>query len=107
MAEASPTVLAHVAWMLRGTFEDLSTEALAYILNRSDAAAEAFSELLQEAGADISRVNEVWTQVVLEGGEIPDLVCLDGRRQKTRPDGGKVRRAADRKPARQLPEIPA
>ena len=41
MAESSPTVLAHVAWMLRGTFEDLSTEALAYILNRSNAATEA------------------------------------------------------------------
>ena len=32
MAVSSPTVLAHVAWMLRGTFEDLSTEALAYII---------------------------------------------------------------------------
>ena len=78
MAESSPTVLAHVAWMLRGTFEDLSTEALAYILNRSDAATEAFRELLQQAGADISPIREAQTQVVEEGGERPDLVCLDG-----------------------------
>ncbi|MCY4577449.1 MAG: hypothetical protein OXD31_00230 [Chloroflexi bacterium] len=78
MAEASPTVLAHVAWMLRGTFEDLSTEALAYILNRSDAATGAFRELLQQAGANISPIHEVQTQAVEEGGERPDLVCLDG-----------------------------
>ena len=78
MAESSPTVLAHVAWMLRGTFEDLSTEALAYIVNRSDAATEAFRELLQQAGADISPIHEVQTQVVEEGGERPDLLCLDG-----------------------------
>ena len=78
MAESSPTVLAHVAWMLRGTFEDLSTEAVAYIVNRSDAATEALIELLQQAGADISPIHEVQTQVVEEGGERPDLVCLDG-----------------------------
>ena len=78
MAEASPTVLAHVAWMLRGTFEDLSTEALAYILNRSDVATEAFRELLQQAGANVSPIHEAQTQVVKEGGERPDLVCLDG-----------------------------
>ena len=78
MAVSSPTVLAHVAWMLRGTFEDLSTEALAYILNRSGAAREAFRELLQQGGANVSPVCEALTQVVKEGGERPDLVCLDG-----------------------------
>ena len=77
MAEASPTVLAHVAWMLRGTFEDLSTEALAYILNRSDAARTAFRELLQQGGARVSPICVVQTQVVEEGGERPDLVGLD------------------------------
>lgn len=78
MAEASPSVLAHVAWMLRGTFEDLSTEALAYILNKSDVATEAFRGLLQQAGANVSPIHEAQTQVVKEGGERPDLACLDG-----------------------------
>ena len=77
MAEASPTVLAHVAWMLRGTFEDLSTEALAYILNRSGAARTAFRDLLQQGEAHVSPICEVQTQVVEEGGERPDLVGLD------------------------------
>ncbi|MDE2715772.1 MAG: hypothetical protein OXI33_02010 [Chloroflexota bacterium] len=77
MAEASPTVLAHVAWMLRGSFEDLSTEALAYILNRSGAARTAFRELLQQGGAHVSPVYEAQTQAVKEGGERPDLVGLD------------------------------
>lgn len=78
MAVSSPTVLAHVAWMLRGTFEDLATEALAYILNGSDTATGAFEELLREAGVDVSPICEVQTQVVEEDGERPDLACLDG-----------------------------
>lgn len=33
MVVSGPTVMSPVAWMLRGTVEDLSTEAPAYILN--------------------------------------------------------------------------
>ncbi len=81
MAVSSPTVLAHVAWMLRGTFEDLATEALAYILNGSDTATTAFEELLREAGVSVSPVREVQTQVVEEDGERPDLAChREGKR---------------------------
>ena len=78
MATSSPTVLAHVAWMLRGSFEDLATEALAYILNGSDTATYAFEELLRHAGVDVAPVCEVQTQVVEVDGERPDLACLDG-----------------------------
>lgn len=77
MAVSSPTVLAHVAWMLRGTFEDLATEALAYILNGSDTANKAFEELLRQAAVEVSPICEVQTQVVEEDGERPDLACLD------------------------------
>ena len=78
MATSSPTVLAHVAWMLRGSFEDLATEALAYILNGSGAATNAFEQLLRDAGVDVTPVCEVQTQVVEVDGERPDLACLDG-----------------------------
>ena len=77
MAASSPTVLAHVAWMLRGSFEDLAVEALGYILNGSDSATEALEDVLREGGADVSPIRLVQTQAVEETGATPDLACLD------------------------------
>ena len=78
MAESSPTVLAHVAWMLRGSFEDLAVEALGYILNRSEAATRALEDILRVGGSrDFGNVRCILTQVTGETGERPDLACLD------------------------------
>ena len=77
MAESSPTVLAHVAWMLRGSFEDLAVEALGYILNRSEAAMRAFEEILRMGSSELAEVRLVHTQATGETGERPDLACLD------------------------------
>ena len=77
MAASSPTVLAHVAWMLRGSFEDLAVEALGYILNGSESAMQALEEILREGGADVSPIRLVQTQAVEETGATPDLACLD------------------------------
>ena len=77
MAASSPTVLAHVAWMLRGSFEDLAVEALGYILNRSKTATQALEEVLRDGGTEVSPFRFVQTQAVEETGATPDLACFD------------------------------
>ena len=77
MAASSPTVLAHVAWMLRGSFEDLAVEALGYILNSSKTATQALEVVVRDGGQNVSSIRMVQTQVVEETGATPDLSCLD------------------------------
>lgn len=77
MAASSPTVLAHVAWMLRGSFEDLAVEALGYILNRSKTATQALEEVLRDGGTEVSPIRFVQTQAMEVTGATPDLACLD------------------------------
>lgn len=77
MATSSPTVLAHVAWMLRGSFEDLAVEALGYILNRSKPATRALEEVLRDGDAEVSPIRFVQTQAMEVTGATPDLACLD------------------------------
>ena len=77
MAASSPTVLAHVAWMLRGSFEDLAVEALGYILNRSKTATQALEEVLRDGGTEVSSIRFVQTQAMEVTGATPDLACLD------------------------------
>ena len=82
MAASSPTVLAHVAWMLRGSFEDLAVEALGYIPNCSETARDALSEVLAEGGPEVSSFGTVETQATEETGATPDLACLDSEGEK-------------------------
>ena len=82
MAASSPTVLAHVAWMLRGSFEDLAVEALGYILNSSETATRALEEVLCDGGQKVSSIRLVQTQVVEETGATPDLACVDEEGEK-------------------------
>ena len=70
MAASSPTVLAHVAWMLRGSFEDLAVEALGYILNSSETATKALEEVLRDGGRKVSSIQMVQTQAVEVSGEL-------------------------------------
>ena len=82
MAASSPTVLAHVAWMLRGSFEDLAVEALGYILNSSETATKALEEVLRDGGRKVSSIQMVQTQAVEVSGATPDLACLDEKGEK-------------------------
>ena len=82
MAASSPTVLAHVAWMLRGSFEDLAVEALGYILNCSETARDALTEILGDGGSEVSSIVTVHTQAAEETGATPDLACLDSEGEK-------------------------
>ncbi len=77
MAASSPTILAHVAWMLRGSFEDLAVEALGYILNHSKTATQALEEVLRDGGTEVSPIRFVQTQAMEVTGATPDLACLD------------------------------
>ena len=82
MAASSPTVLAHVAWMLRGSFEDLAVEALGYILNCSETAIDALAEVLDEGGHKVSSIATAQTQATEETGATPDIACLDPEGEK-------------------------
>ena len=82
MAASSPTVLAHVAWMLRGSFEDLAVEALGYTLNGSETATKALEEVLRDGGRKVSSIQMVQTQAVEVSGATPDLACLDEKGEK-------------------------
>ena len=70
-------LLAHFAPYLNIGREDVATEALAYILSRSDAARHAFADFLVAGESDAPAIAEVTTQHRLPDGAIPDMVCLD------------------------------
>ena len=73
-------LLAHIARRHIGSREDVATDALAFILNRSDAARSAFADFLRDGGADPLPIAEARTQYFLPNGPNgtwPDLACLD------------------------------
>lgn len=57
--------------------EDAATDALAFIINHSKAARDAFSGILRERVDGIAPVGKVQTQVLASGGGYPDLVGYD------------------------------
>ncbi len=73
-----PTLLAHLASKLSHQPETVATEALGPILRGSEAARNALQEFLQSAGVDVGRIHTAWTEVTGDGGERPDLACMDG-----------------------------
>lgn len=73
-----PTLLAHLAAKLSHQPETVATEALGHILHGSEAGTNALREFLQSAGVDVGRINTVSTEVTGDGGERPDLACMDG-----------------------------
>ena len=70
-------LLAYIARRHIGGREDVATDALAFILNRSDAARGAFADFLRDGDADPPAIAEARTQYFLPNGTWPDLACLD------------------------------
>ena len=70
-------LLAYIARRHIGGREDVATDALAYIINRSDAARSAFADFLRDDDAAPPPVAEARTQYSLPNGTYPDLACLD------------------------------
>ena len=78
MAE-SKSVLAHLMPSFYQPIEDRGTDALAYILNRSEACRGALSGLLHEAGSSPDPMHRFKTQVQFDDGKsIVDMVGNDG-----------------------------
>jgi hypothetical protein len=62
--------------------ENLATEALCFILNRSLVARQAFRQFVAEVGLALPTNLRWQTQSIGEAGEIPDLVGVDEEHQK-------------------------
>ncbi len=72
------TLLAHLAWKLAKSHEDIAVEALGYIL-KSEPLLRVMEDLLRDGGADVGTIARVQTQVSGEGETRPDLVALDAQ----------------------------
>ena len=73
-------LLAHIARRHIGGREDVATDALAFILNRSDGVRSAFADFLRDGDADPPPIAEARPQYFLPNGPNgiwPDLACLD------------------------------
>ena len=67
MADYS-SLMAHLVPRLTSQVENAATDALAYILNRSEGAIQALNDLLREGGFDIEPIVRVETQVSYPDG---------------------------------------
>jgi hypothetical protein len=68
------SLFGHLAYNFVGQTENLATEALAYILNRSHTARDALYQLCKSTGAAIPTDLSFQTQVTDDDGAKPDLV---------------------------------
>ena len=75
MTETS--LLAYLAPRLTSQTELLATEALGYILSRSDASMQALKKSVEWDGD--TQIERVRTEVTGEGGDRVDLACFDGQ----------------------------
>ncbi|MCY3614151.1 MAG: PD-(D/E)XK nuclease family protein [Bacteroidetes bacterium] len=82
MHEKHTPLLAQISPMFSGRTEDVAVEALGYILNGSESARDALSEVLRIGGAEVGKIAEVETQVTIEDEARPDLAAYneDGSR---------------------------
>ena len=71
------SLMAHLVPRLTRQVENAATEALAYILKRSDGTMQALNDLLREGGFDIEPVVRVRTQVTFPDGSLPDMAGYD------------------------------
>ena len=76
MAE-DDTLLAHLLPKYTSSLEDAATDAVAYILNKSDEAMDALNDLLQHGGFEIEPIKRVQTQVSYEDTSRPDMTGYD------------------------------
>ncbi|MYH07854.1 MAG: hypothetical protein F4146_04775 [Rhodothermaceae bacterium] len=70
-------LLAKISPMFSGKNEDVAVEALGHILNGSQPARDALSDVLQSGGAEVGRIMEVKTQVTIEEDARPDLAAFN------------------------------
>ena len=68
------TLLAHLVPRLTCQVEDAATEALAFILNKSEACRRALGCFLQGEGLEPEAITRVATQIALADGSRPDVV---------------------------------
>lgn len=78
---ASETLLSRIAGRHTIGREDVATDALAFILERSPAVRSAFANFLGAGEPEAPAITEVQTQYSLPNGAAPDLACLgkDGK----------------------------
>ena len=69
----SNSLLAHLAYKFSGQTETTATEALGYILSRSEAARNALRDMLNIGGADVGPIARVATEVIGKKMERIDL----------------------------------
>ena len=67
------TLMAHLIPHLTDQVENAATEALGYILNKSEPSREALADLLREGGFAMPSIDRVATQVTLEDKSRPDM----------------------------------
>ena len=71
------SLLAYLVPRLTSRGEDTATDALAFILNKSEACRRALDSLLSEQGFDLEPITRFETQVTHEDGSRPDMVGYD------------------------------
>ena len=73
----SNTLLAYLVSSFPGNTENIATEALRHIINRSDGSKEALNDVVQSGVRSTSPIVKVATQVMQPDGSYPDLVGYD------------------------------
>lgn len=71
------TLLAHLVPKLTSQVEDAASEALAFILNKSELCRRALGDFLQGEGFEPKTISRVATQITFEDGSRPDVVGYD------------------------------
>ena len=77
-----PSLLAHLIPKLTSRGEDTATEALAFILNKSETCRSALNSLLDDEDFGLGPLTRFDTQVTHEDGSRPDMVGYDGEGEK-------------------------
>ena len=73
----SDTLLAYLVSSFPGNTENIATEALRHILDRSDACMEALNDIVQSGVQGVRPITTVKSQVIRADGTLPDLVGYD------------------------------
>ena len=71
------TLLAYLVASFPGNTENIATEALGHIFERSDASVEALNDVIKSGVRGVNPITTVRTQVIHADGTRPDLVGFD------------------------------
>ena len=80
--DSESSLLAYLVPRLTSRGEDTATDALAFILNKSEACRGALDSLLSEQGFDLEPITRFETQVTSDDGSRPDMVGYDRKGHK-------------------------